>query len=294
MIYLANQKHYETDNKSSCLCAPCDNRHRYMETIHKGDFFLNNVGSNMIKAISIAKDNCHELGTPEGLPSPPQGWKPGEGVYQVPVDYYEFSSPIKFDGGHGPKYVQPINQDNAKNFLEKSLKQEQLPEVQNILNEALEMAKSKTNNNYTDDVGLLKSAKNVIFHGAPSELTVKIAKQLRLSCNLLLHGAPGTGKTYLAKQIASFIVSNDKTDNIDSLTSEEQDRIGFVQFYPGYDYSNFMEGYKPIKGSNGSLGFELKDGIFKKFVNKAQKDDKDNFVFIIDEINRGNISSIFW
>ena len=204
----------------------------------------------MIKAISIAKDNCHELDTPEGLPSPPQGWKPGEGVYQVPVDYYEFSSPIKFDGGHGPKYVQPINQDNAKNFLEKSLKQEQLPEVQNILKEALEIAKSKTNNKYMDYVGLLKSAKNVIFHGAP-----------------------GTGKTYLAKQIAAKIVSNDKYE-YSELPSDLKNRIGFIQFYPGYDYSNFVEGFRPQlsdSSTNGEMNFKLQPGIFKGFINKIIK-----------------------
>lgn len=108
MIYLANQKHYEADKKSSCLCAPCDRGHRCMATVCKGDFFLNNVGSNKIQAISVAKDDCHELDTPERLHSSPQGWKPGEHMYQVPVDYYEFSSPIKFDGTHGQGYAQQI------------------------------------------------------------------------------------------------------------------------------------------------------------------------------------------
>ena len=77
-----------------------------MAKIRKGDFFLKNISSNMIKAISIAKDNCHELDTPENLPYPPQGWKKGEHVYQVPVNYYEFSSPIRFNGKPGQGYVQ--------------------------------------------------------------------------------------------------------------------------------------------------------------------------------------------
>ncbi|SYW00392.1 Endonuclease [Oenococcus oeni] len=90
------------------------------------------------------------------------------------------------------------------------------------------------------------------------------------SKNIIFRGAPGTGKTYLANEIAADIVSDGKSTETKDLTDEEKSRIGFVQFHPSYDYTDFVEGLRPKINDNGSMGFELQDGVFKKFVSQAQ------------------------
>ena len=128
------------------------------------------------------------------------------------------------------------------------------------------------------------------------------SNQLIESKNIILRGAPGTGKSYLAKEIATDIISNGYFDNYTLLTDEQKKQIEFVQFHQSYDYSDFIEGLRPKVNNDGSIGFELRDGIFKKFVARAKKnyinaiskqEELKKYIFIIDEINRGEISKIF-
>lgn len=90
--------------------------------------------------------------------------------------------------------------------------------------------------------------------------------------NLILTGAPGTGKTYLAKQIAQQMIFGEIKER---MSSEEENKFneqcGFVQFHPSYDYTDFVEGLRPVQDGTGNVGFERKDGVFKEFCKKALK-----------------------
>lgn len=96
------------------------------------------------------------------------------------------------------------------------------------------------------------------------------------SKNLIFRGAPGTGKSYLAKEIAADIVSNGYYDKYTQLSDEQRQQVEFVQFHPSYDYSDFVEGLRPKVNDDGTMGFELQDGIFKKFIARARKNYEDS------------------
>lgn len=95
--------------------------------------------------------------------------------------------------------------------------------------------------------------------------------------NMILQGAPGVGKTFIAKRLAYSIMG-----------VKDESHIEFIQFHQNYCYEDFMMGYKPQGDS-----FELKKGIFYQFCKKAESDLEQNYFFLIDEINRGNMSKIF-
>ena len=124
----------------------------------------------------------------------------------------------------------------------------------------------------------------------------EIYKVLENNKNLILTGAPGTGKTYQAKELAREIIGLDLGEEEEFEKLESCEQFGFVQFHPSYDYTDFVEGLRPqgsADGNKNDVVFKRVDGVFKSFCEKALKDPEKKFVFVIDEINRGEISKIF-
>ena len=106
-----------------------------------------------------------------------------------------------------------------------------------------------------------------------------LAGLLKKKKNIILQGAPGVGKTYTAKRLAYALMGE-----------KNQDRVMMIQFHQGYSYEDFIEGFRP--GSEGNQ-FVIKKGSFYQFCRKAADDLDNDYYFIIDEINRGNMSRIF-
>lgn len=133
-----------------------------------------------------------------------------------------------------------------------------------IKNDLFEYKIRKELNDAFDELGILntidvynKKTNDETILQDDNEIVNKFTTLLKSTRNLILTGAPGTGKTYLAKQIAMAMGCT-------------KDEIGFVQFHPSYDYTDFVEGLRPASKDNcDNIGFERKDGVFKEFCKRA-------------------------
>lgn len=105
-----------------------------------------------------------------------------------------------------------------------------------------------------------------------------LVELIRVKKNVILQGAPGVGKTFAAKRLAYSMMG-----------VKDQERVMMVQFHQSYTYEDFIEGFRP---SSGNAGFEIKKGSFYNFCKKAADDLENEYFFIIDEINGGNLSKI--
>ncbi|WP_128961664.1 MrcB family domain-containing protein [Bradyrhizobium guangzhouense] len=131
------------------------------------------------------------------------------------------------------------------------------------------------NDRPVNDVSLPDLLKDIFVE---REFFEGILHRLELKKNIVLQGPPGVGKTFLARRLTQAATQ-----------TLESDRVGMVQFHASYAYEDFVQGYRP----NGKGGFERRDGVFMRFCRRALADPARPYVFVIDEINRANLSKVF-
>lgn len=168
------------------------------------------------------------------------GW--GVITSDVTFDYANDNPMLRGVEWHTPQPAKPVEERKTKNAL--FMHDVTGIEAANIMNL----------------LGINKEESKTMGKGSAD----KYIQLLRTNKNLILTGAPGTGKTYFAKQIAKQLLKIEDDDEL-----QKDKRFGFVQFHPSYDYTDFVEGLRPLKESQGSIGFRRQDGVFKAFCKQA-------------------------
>lgn len=180
-------------------------------------------------------------------------------------------SPIDFST------IRPIPDLSEMEYLKNSqgsfykLTEDEFNTLMDVIREYNPKVEEKNNAKYTEDDFL-----NEVY--LPKESYRRMKALLLSKKNIILQGAPGVGKTFSAKRLAYSIMGE-----------KDPSRVEFIQFHQSYAYEDFIMGYKP----NEEGGFFLKKGVFYKFCKQAKADPDRPYFFIIDEINRGNMSKIF-
>ncbi len=274
-------QNYDQERNSGYVWAPQRSRsgarhghHRNVERVSQGDVFLHYTKS-VIVALGQARENGRKGTRPDSLREAPgntegyvarsQYWELKDTIPLNDLDLEWRTSqrdgPFNRSGGVKQGYLYPLQDELAGRIRERF--SHRWPR-DSPWGEPLEKP-------YTID-----EAHQGLF--IPRSGFKRLLTSIQSRKNLILQGPPGTGKTFIARRIAWCLIG--RKDNVP---------VEMVQFHQSYAYEDFVQGYRPT--DNG--GFELKDGVFHRFCERARANPDTRHVFIIDEINRGNLSRIF-
>ncbi len=300
-IVMQSPKNFNAESVGGYIEAPRDNikTHKKVSEVKKDDIIFH-WSEQSIKAVSSAIDVYDSTETT---------------LYHTPCNYRVLSKPVEVDeigrqkihdiceqwnadGNNSPFNLKP----DSRNGSIANAKQGYLYELpKDLIGPFIYHVKDKNpgqNWKFLDDAA---KSLGIIAYSA-SKKGVKNMKEIR-SVNTILYGPPGTGKTYNTKLYAVSICNGATAEslsvkNYDDIVNEYDKlvldgRVCFTTFHQSYGYEEFIEGIKAKTTSSGNISYDIEAGVFKEFCEKAKGDMENNYVFIIDEINRGNISKIF-
>jgi hypothetical protein len=276
-----------------------DGRNTYgaMRKVKPGDVVFHLIDKKHISGMSVVASEADD--TFIGLSG--TNWADRPACRIELRDYVELSPPLNrndfMSGSSFAEDLKRVNKEEAQGglFYEKNLNLRQggylteaPPELVDILNRAYLKTAGRALP-YVDDVPAPSASPiepkdtqssdemtNDLFL-SPEKFN-QIVSLLRVKRNVILQGPPGVGKTFISKRIAYALFGE-----------KDEERVRMVQFHKSYAYEDFIQGYRPT--SEG--GFVLRDGLFLNFCNVARNNQDQPHVFLIDEINRGNLSKVF-